>query len=105
LSGRTRATAKVWKYLIKEFPGVGAIQPPNPNRLNDGWIEVAEIHAHSVTGPIGGLPVRDAAAGSASTEPKAFVAPGVTSHGPLAGKNFHLAWIVVAPESAMATTD
>ena len=103
--GRTRATLNACILLVEEFPGFGAIKPPDPSGLNDGGIEVAKIDAHSLLGPIGWFPVRHATAVSASTEPKALVSPDVTSQITLAGKDFHLAWIVVAPDPAVAATN
>jgi hypothetical protein len=91
--------------LIQKFPGVGAIEPPDSSGLNDGGIEVAKIDAHSVFGSIDWLPVRNAAAGGTPNKPEAFVSPDVTIQIRLAGKNFHLAWIVVAPESTVAAAD
>jgi hypothetical protein len=103
--GRTRATLNARILLVQEFPGFGAIQPPDPSGLNDGGIEVAKIDAHSVFGSIDWFPVRNAAAVGTPNKPEAFVSPDVTSQITLAGNNFHLAWIVVAPESTVAATD
>ena len=84
-------------HLVQEFPGFGAIKSPDPSGFNDGGIEVAKIDAHSVLGPIGWFPVRNAAAVGAPDKPETFVSPSVASQITLAGKNFHLAWLVVAP--------
>jgi len=91
--------------LIEEFPSLGAIEPPDPSGLNDGGIEVAKIDAHSLLGPIGWFPVHNAAAVGTPNKPKALISPGVTSQITLAGKDFHLAWIVVAPDPAVAATN
>jgi hypothetical protein len=92
-------------HLIQEYPSVGAIEPPDPGRRNDGWIEVAEIDAHPVREPIGWFPVCNAPAGGTPNKPEAFVSPDVSSQITFAGKNLHLAWIVVAPEPTLAATD
>ena len=60
--GRIRDTLSACIHLVQEFPGVCAIQPPDPSGLDDGGIEVAKIDAHSLYGPIDCLPVRNAAA-------------------------------------------
>lgn len=91
--------------LVQEFPGFGAIKPPDPSGLNNGGIEVAKIDAHSVRGPISWFPVGNAAAIGTPNKPEAFISPDVTSQIAFARKNFHLAWIVIAPEPSVAATD
>jgi len=103
--GLIRATLNASILLVQEFPGFGAIKPPDPSGLDDGWIEIAKIDAHSIPGPIDWFPVCNAAAIGTPDKPEAFVSPDVTSQIAFTRKNFHLAWIVVAPESSVAAAD
>src|SRR5512135_3495587 len=92
-------------FLVQEFPGPGAIQPPDPGGSDDGGIEVAKIDAHSVCRSIDGFPVRHAAAVGTPNKPEAFVSPDVTIQVGLACKNLHLAGIVVSPKPGVAAAD
>ena len=103
--GRTRATLNACIPLIQKPPGLGTIQPSDPGGLNDGGIEVAKIDAHSVLGAIDWFPVGNAAAVSAPNKSETLVSPDVASEITLTGKNFHLAWRVIAPEPSVAATD
>ena len=93
------------RHLVQKFPGLGAIEPPDSSGLDDGGIEVAKIDAHPVGGPIGWFPVRNASAVGTPNKPEALVSPDVSSQVTFAGKNLHLAWIVVTPEPTVAATD
>src|SRR5450432_2770159 len=95
--GRTRATLNACICLIQKLPGFGAIKPPDASGPNDGGIEVAKVDAHSVLGPIGWFPVRNATAVGTPNKPEAFVSPNVTRQFTFAGKNRYLGRIVVAP--------
>jgi hypothetical protein len=90
---------------VQEFPGPGAIDPPDPGGLNDGGIEVAKIDAHSFHRSIDGFPVRHATAVGAPNKPETFVSPDVTVQVGLACKDLHLDGIVVSPKSSVAATD
>jgi hypothetical protein len=93
------------RRLVQELPGLGTIESPDSGGLDHGSVKVAEVDAHPVASSTVGLPMRQAAAGSASTMGNAFVTPNVTVQRISAGHNLHLALIVVAEDSTVPTAD
>jgi hypothetical protein len=93
------------RWLVKELPGVCAIEPAHSHRRYQLWIKVPQVNAmHGAWLEFERLPVRDTPAGSATERSQSSIALDVL--GSVLGMPFDLdcSELEVDPRSSDATT-